>query len=80
MAQRDPALRRAIETQSGVTGLALALRLTVQAVSQWKRCPSGRVLDVERLTRVPRYELRPDLYPPPKLRKRAIRATEEARL
>jgi DNA-binding transcriptional regulator YdaS (Cro superfamily) len=39
--------------------------LTRQAVSQWRRVPAERVLDVERASGVPRHELRPDLYPAP---------------
>jgi DNA-binding transcriptional regulator YdaS (Cro superfamily) len=39
--------------------------ITRQAVSQWRRVPAERVLDVERASGVPRHELRPDLYPAP---------------
>lgn len=44
-------------------GLAEKLGISPPAVTQWQRCPSARVLDVERITGVPRYVLRPDLYP-----------------
>jgi DNA-binding transcriptional regulator YdaS (Cro superfamily) len=44
--------------------LAKMLGITAQALSQWKRVPHLRVLEVERLTGVPRQLLRPDLYPP----------------
>lgn len=44
--------------------LAAALGITTQAISQWRRVPADRTLDVERITHVPRYKLRPDLYPP----------------
>lgn len=44
--------------------LAQQLGITAQAISQWTRVPVERVLDVERLTGVPRHELRPDIYPP----------------
>jgi DNA-binding transcriptional regulator YdaS (Cro superfamily) len=43
--------------------LARALKLTRQAIYQWKRVPSDHVLQVERITGVPRQRLRPDLYP-----------------
>jgi DNA-binding transcriptional regulator YdaS (Cro superfamily) len=47
----------------GVVKLSLALGLSRGAVSQWKRVPAERVLDVERLSGVSRSILRPDLYP-----------------
>jgi DNA-binding transcriptional regulator YdaS (Cro superfamily) len=59
------ALERAKQSIGGYRTLAATLRITPQAVSQWKRVPVTRVLDVERITGVPRHELRPDFYPPP---------------
>ena len=59
---RDPALARAIHSAGGLAGLAEALAITKQAVSQWQRCPAERLVDVERASGVPREELRPDLY------------------
>jgi DNA-binding transcriptional regulator YdaS (Cro superfamily) len=50
----------------GVSRLATELGVTHGAVSQWRRIPAERVLDVERITGVGREELRPDLYPPPR--------------
>lgn len=48
----------------GPTALAKALGdVTSQAVSQWRRIPAERVLEVERVTGVSRHDLRPDLYP-----------------
>lgn len=49
------------------TDLAKALGVTPGAVWQWsqKRVPAERVLEVERITGIPRHEMRPDLYPPP---------------
>lgn len=41
------------------------LGLSRGAVSQWGRIPAERVLDVERVTGIPRYQLRADIYPPP---------------
>lgn len=59
------ALKEAKLAVNGNTGLARALAggITPQAVSQWKRVPAGRVIDVERVTGVRRHRLRPDLYP-----------------
>ncbi len=38
--------------------------LTRAGVSAWKKVPAERVLEVSRLTGVPRERLRPDLYDP----------------
>lgn len=47
----------------GPAALAKALGgLTSQAVSQWKKIPAERVLDVERITGISRHELRPDVF------------------
>ena len=51
---------RAVATQRQI---ARALDTSPQAVSQRKVVLSRQVLDVERLTGVPRHVLRPDLYP-----------------
>lgn len=45
-----------------VNDLAAACSVTHSAISQWKRVPSDRVLIVEKVTGIPRDELRPDLY------------------
>jgi DNA-binding transcriptional regulator YdaS (Cro superfamily) len=62
---RDPSLSRAISKVGTALRLAQLLGLSPQAVSQWRRVPVSRVLDVERLSDVPRHELRPDIYPAP---------------
>ena len=65
MPNSQEALRRAKEAAGNGRTLAEKLGITAQALSQWARVPHLRVLDVERITGVPRHELRPDLYPPP---------------
>lgn len=55
---------RAIESAGGSSALARQLKITPQAVSQWPRVPAERVVEVERITGIPREELRPDLYRP----------------
>lgn len=62
---RTEPLQRAIDSGGGLAALAGALGITEQAVSQWDEVPPLRVLAVERVTGVPRHELRPDLYPAP---------------
>ena len=44
--------------------LAAALGITHGAISQWRRVPAERVLEVERITGVSRHDIRPDIYPP----------------
>lgn len=44
--------------------MAEKLGVTPQAISQWAQTPVQHVLSIERLTGVPRHELRPDIYPP----------------
>jgi DNA-binding transcriptional regulator YdaS (Cro superfamily) len=56
-------LDRARRQAGGSVGLGRSLGISSQAVSQWKRVPAERVLDVERASGVSRQELRPDLYP-----------------
>jgi DNA-binding transcriptional regulator YdaS (Cro superfamily) len=58
-------LSRAIAAAGSQQTLARALGITQQALSQWKqrRVPAERVLDIERITGVPRHDLRPDIYP-----------------
>lgn len=57
-----------IKRGGGVVALANALNLDHSAVSKWKRrnrVPTERVPDIERVTGIPRHELRPDLWPAP---------------
>jgi DNA-binding transcriptional regulator YdaS (Cro superfamily) len=52
----------AIAAGGGPQLLASKLGITSQAVSQWWRIPSGRVVAVSHVTGIPRIKLRPDLY------------------
>ena len=42
--------------------IARVLNLTHSAVYQWLRVPSDRVVDIERITGIPREVLRPDIF------------------
>lgn len=63
---KDKALLEAIDQAGGVRALARQLGIAHQAILQWSRAPVMRVLEIERLTGVSRYHLRPDIYPPEK--------------
>ena len=65
MSKPAEAFERAKKAAGTAAALARKLGITAQALSQWNEVPPLRVLEVERCTGVPRYELRPDLYPPP---------------
>lgn len=65
MSANKAALERAIKAVGSLAGLADPLGISIQAVSQWDEVPPLRVLAVERVSGVPRHELRPDLYPAP---------------
>lgn len=57
------AIRDAIEQAGGVNALARKLGgVSPQAVSFWPRAPVKRVLEIEKLTGVSRYKLRPDIF------------------
>ena len=66
--QRMHTVEQIIDKAGGLTKVARDLNVPIATVSSWRlRCqiPVRRVLDVERVTGVPRHEIRPDIYPPP---------------
>lgn len=57
---------RIIKAAGGQSELARRLDIRQQSVYYWiqrGRVPAERVLEVERVTGVPRHQIRPDLYP-----------------
>ena len=56
-------IRAIAQKVGGVVALSKAIGLSRTAVSQWTRVPAERIAAVERITGVPRHQLRPDLYP-----------------
>ena len=62
----------ALKPLGGGAELARRVNLTRQAIYQWDRIPAELVLTVEKISGVPRHELRPDLYPPEPEPQRAV--------
>lgn len=58
--------QKAIDLAGGPAKLAAALSatksITSQAISQWKKVPADRCLEVETVTGVSRHRLRPDVF------------------
>lgn len=52
----------AVAKAGGMRALARELGINYQAIQSWKRIPAERVIAIERITGIPRDQLRPDLY------------------
>lgn len=72
-------VERAINACGGASLLAKGLGIHRQAVYQWERIPTMQIVKVEKLTGIPRAELRPDLYPPPTSPSQGENAKEDVR-
>jgi DNA-binding transcriptional regulator YdaS (Cro superfamily) len=64
----DSVIGRAIEAAGGTLALAQALGIQAPSIYSWRRVPAERVKAVSKATGIPRHELRPDLWEPPKRR------------
>jgi DNA-binding transcriptional regulator YdaS (Cro superfamily) len=69
--------RHAVKSKSQ---LAKHLGVTRQAISGWSVVPVEHVLEIEGLLKVPRHEIRSDVYPAPKAKKRSLKERRAARL
>jgi DNA-binding transcriptional regulator YdaS (Cro superfamily) len=64
MTEMDKALLEVIERVGGMRALGRKLGIAHQAISNWRRVPPIRVLEIEKMTGISRYRLRPDVYGP----------------
>lgn len=62
---RDPTLEDLFARRGAITRIATELGISTAAVSQWRRVPDDRVIDVARILGVETKLLRPDLDDPP---------------
>jgi DNA-binding transcriptional regulator YdaS (Cro superfamily) len=60
--KRPHILLHAAEKVGGMARLAGELGIARQAIYQWTIIPVDRVKDIERITGIPRRELRPDIF------------------
>jgi DNA-binding transcriptional regulator YdaS (Cro superfamily) len=58
-------VKTAAEKAGGVVSLARELGIKHTALYSWNRVPAERVLDIERVTGISRYEMRPDIFGAP---------------
>lgn len=59
---------RVIDAYGGAAALARRIGVSRNAIWQWREknhVPVERVLEIEKVTGIPRHEIRPDIYPPP---------------
>lgn len=60
--KHDIGLQKAISAAGSAGKLALLLKITPQAISQWTVVPLNRVFDVEAVTGLSREVIRPDFF------------------
>lgn len=60
---KDPGILAVVKVAGTQAALADMLEIRAASVSQWKRVPAERVLEIEQKTGVPRSVMRPDIYP-----------------
>jgi hypothetical protein len=62
---RSPGLKKVLIIMGGVLKMAKLLNLSHSTVSSWNEIPPHHVLNICRISKVPCWELRPDLYERP---------------
>jgi len=58
-------IEQVIKQSGGIGALSKALRISPQAIHKWRKkggVPLDRVIEVEKLSGVPREQLRPELF------------------
>jgi DNA-binding transcriptional regulator YdaS (Cro superfamily) len=55
-------VKRVIQAVGSKAELAKALNISRSAITQWRNIPVNRVVELERITGIPRHELRPDIF------------------
>jgi len=58
----EEGLQAAIAVMGGRVELARSLGIKYRAVLDWRRVPAERLIQIERITGIPRERLRPDLF------------------
>ena len=75
MRRMKKSLNKAIVAAGGITALARALDVSTQRVWNWLnrdgKAPAEYAVEIERITGVPCWEIRPDIFPPERFAKEA---------
>jgi DNA-binding transcriptional regulator YdaS (Cro superfamily) len=66
--RRDPVIDMVKNVRGTAPLIAQTLGILPGGIWQWRRVPAQHVLAVAELLKIPRYKIRPDLYPPPRRR------------
>ena len=62
---KSPIVKRVVAAvPGGIPELARILGITRHAIYQWDHIPIARVIDIERVTGIPRAEICPEFYTP----------------
>lgn len=60
--QRSKIIENACEEAGGMRALGRAMGIPYQSIQAWKEIPAQHILTIERVTGIPREQLRPELY------------------